>query len=90
MFTLEDFIHQAAALVPMADVNTPGIKSWLLTNIVPLIMAVIGLGILASARKGRLSEVLSTATIVLVGLFFIVGAGAMVAFGQTLSELFIR
>lgn len=70
-----------------ADLNTAGITAWALKTIIPILLLIVGIGIIAGAKKGRYSETLSTVALVIIGLLVIVGAGLLVAFAETLAGL---
>jgi Na+/H+ antiporter NhaA len=82
----------AAALLPLAsgdgNLNTPGIVAWIKRNIVSLFLMVIGLYILSKAMKGSMSSVLNITVIAVIGLIFIGGGAAILAFGEGLSKVF--
>jgi hypothetical protein len=70
-------------------VNTNGVVEWGVKNIIPLILLVIGISIIASARKGRMAENANTLTNVVVGSAVIGGAALVFAFATQLVELFL-
>lgn len=95
---LTELAHVAPDLTAAADVilagrgggggiNTNGITNWIARNIVPIILCVIGVMIMASAKRGRISEGANTLTIVLLGLLPIVAAGAFIAFGNDIANV---
>ncbi len=65
--------------------DSTGISNWILGNIVPIMLAVIGILIIARSKKGDWSGTLNTSGIVIVGLMFLVGAGAFIAFSREMS-----
>lgn len=67
--------------------NSAGIQDWILKNIVPLVLVVIGLGILAKSKKGNWSETMNTTGIAVIGIMFIVAAGAFIAFGEKMAKV---
>lgn len=81
---LAQLINAHTVLAPMA-LNSDGIQNWLLSKLVPIVLCVLGLVILAGAGKGNWSKTFSTTGVALVGIIFIVGAGAFVLFGQEIS-----
>lgn len=81
---LSTLVTHAATVVPMA-LNNNGIQTFLLTKIVPIVLAAIGCLIILSANKGNWSKTFSTTGIAIIGIMFIVGAAGFVAFGQELS-----
>src|SRR4029078_1017757 len=50
------------------SVSSTGITGWLKDNALPLIIFVIGLGLLGASRKGDTSKVLLTVALVIVSL----------------------
>lgn len=69
------------------SLNSNGVVEWGIKNILPLILLMIGGGIVASARKGNISENGNTLTNVVLGLGVIAGAGALYAFAGSLTSL---
>lgn len=67
--------------------NSSGIVEWVVRAIIPLLLLAVGLGIIASARKGRLSDNANTVTNVLIGLSVIAGAGLLFGFAQQITDL---
>lgn len=67
--------------------NTTGIIGFIVSKIVPILLAVVGVIILSRSGKGRWSEALTTGGIALLGVMFIAGAGLLFAFGQSVAEL---
>lgn len=80
----------AAALVPMVDINTTGIQSWVLAKIVPLIFLLLGLFILINARRGKMSAIMEIAAKALIGVCFLVGGALFIGLGDNLAHLFIK
>ena len=75
--------------VPGHQLNTDGIAAFIVTRIVPILLAVLGVFFISRAGKGEMSRVLTSASIVIIGLVFIVGAAALVIFGRALVDLVI-
>lgn len=69
------------------DLNANGIVEWGVRNIIPLILLVIGIGIIASARKGQLSDNAGTLTNVVIGMGVIAGAAVLYGFAGQLTTL---
>ena len=69
------------------SINVQGVVAWLVKYIVPIILAVIGIGIMANAKKGRLSDNMSTMTNVFLGLVVIAGGGLFYVFATGLVHL---
>lgn len=57
--------------------------------IVPLLMCLVGVWIMGRARRGRVSEVVTTSGISLWGIAFIAGATLFFAVGDKIVHLFI-
>ncbi len=55
-------------------INSDGIVAWAVRNIIPIVLLVIGIGVIASARKGQMSQNALTITNVMIGLVLIAGA----------------
>jgi len=56
-------------------------------TIIPILLLFIGIGIIAGARKGRLSENAATLTNVLIGAGVIAGAAFIYGFAGRLTAL---
>jgi hypothetical protein len=69
------------------SLNSNGVVEWGIKNILPLILLMIGIGIIASARKGRISDNANTLTNVVLGMGVIAGAGLLYAFASGLTNL---
>lgn len=67
--------------------NTPGIIGFIVSKIVPILLAVVGVIILSRSGKGRWSEALTTGGIAVLGIIFIAGAGVLFAFGESVAKL---
>ena len=77
--------HSLAAAGPA--LNTNGVIEWGVKNIIPIILLIIGISIIASARKGRLSDNASTLTNVMLGMGVIAGAAILYGFAGQLTDL---
>ena len=67
--------------------NSNGVVEWGVKNIIPLVLLVIGIGIIASARKGRISDNANTLTNVVLGMGVIAGAAVLYGFAGQLTDL---
>ena len=85
MSSRESVVHSAQSVVAAPEFNSQGIVQWGVQNIVPLILLVVGIGIIASARKGRMSENALTITNIMLGCVVIAGAGLFYAFADTIA-----
>jgi hypothetical protein len=75
--------------VPLAagpDINADGIVEWGVSNLVPIVLLVIGLAIIASARKGQMAQNAMTITNVLLGCAVIGGAAMFYGFGDDIAS----
>ena len=73
--------------VPGPEINTPGIRNFIITKIVPILLAVLGVIFISRAGKGEMSRVLTSTGIAIIGLVFIAGAAALMVFGRGLVDL---
>lgn len=72
---------------PAQGVNTDKVIGFFVSNIVPILLAVLGIIFIGRASKGEISKVLTSSAIAIVGLAFIAGAGALFFFGEYLVNL---
>lgn len=68
------------------SVNSDGIVQWGVRNIIPIILLFVGIGIIASARKGQMSQNALTITNVLLGCVVIAGAALFYGFADNIAE----
>ena len=73
--------------VPGPEINTAGIRDFLITKIVPILLAVLGVIFISRAGKGEMSRVLTSTGIAIIGLVFIAGAAALLVFGRQMVDL---
>lgn len=66
-------------------IDSGGIQSWLQDNIVPIMLAILGLVIIGGARKGNLSGNALIALCAVIGLIFIVNPDGVMAGAGALS-----
>jgi len=69
------------------SLNSNGVVEWGVKNIIPLVLLIIGISIIASARKGRISDNANTLTNVVLGMAVIAGAAVLYAFASGLTDL---
>jgi hypothetical protein len=69
------------------SLNSNGVVEWGIKNIIPLVLLMIGIGIIASARKGRISDNANTLTNVVLGMGVIAGAAVLYTFASGLTDL---
>lgn len=67
--------------------NTDGIMGIIAKEILPIVLAVIGVGIIAASRKKDMSGTMTQFIIVCVGCIVIAGAGLFFAFGDSLARV---
>ena len=67
------------------EINSDGIVEWGVRNIIPIVLLFIGIGIIASARKGQMSQNALTVTNVLLGCVVIAGAALFYGFGDNIA-----
>jgi hypothetical protein len=77
----------ASLLAADPRINSTGVVTWVVRNLIPLILLIVGIGIIASARKGKLSDNANTLTNVLIGMCVIAGAGLIFGFAGALTSL---
>lgn len=75
------------AAQPGPDINADGLVQWGVRNIVPLLLLIIGLMIIASARRGRMSENAATLTNVVLGCVVIASAAFLFGFAEQITGL---
>lgn len=68
------------------DINSHGIVTWTVRNIIPIVLLVVGVGIIASARKGQMSQNAMTITNVMLGLVVIAGAAFFYGFADSIAS----
>jgi hypothetical protein len=67
--------------------NADGVVEWGVKNIIPIVLLVVGIGIIASARKGKISDNANTLTNVILGFSVIAGAAVLYGFAGQLTNL---
>ena len=77
------FVSYAITAAPRF--NSDGIVEWGVKNIIPIVLLVIGIGIIASARKGQMSQNAMTVTNVLLGCMVIAGAALFYGFADNIA-----
>jgi hypothetical protein len=78
------------AMAAGPSINSDGIVAWCVKNIIPILMLFVGIGIIASARKGQMSQNAMTITNVLLGVVVIAGAGLLYGFGDSLARFVFK
>ena len=76
---------------PLAgDFNTDGIVERGVQNNIPILLLFVGIGIIAGARKGRMSENAMTITNVMLGCAVIAGAAFFYGFADNIANFVFR
>lgn len=81
---MSSLISDIIVLAP--DVNSDGIVEWGVKNIIPIILLFVGIGIIASARKGQMSQNAMTVTNILLGCIVIAGAALFYGFADNIAS----
>lgn len=81
---MHGFVAQAISAAP--DINSDGIVEWGVKNIIPIVLLFIGIGIIAGARKGQMSQNAMTVTNVLLGCMVIAGAALFYGFADNIAS----
>ena len=76
----------ATVVTAAPDINSDGIVEWGVKNIIPIVLLIIGIGIIAGARKGQMSQNAMTITNVLLGCVVIAGAGLFFGFADNIAD----
>jgi uncharacterized membrane protein (Fun14 family) len=79
--------HALRSADPGPSLNSNGVVEWAVKNLIPLVLLMIGIGIIASARKGRISDNANTLTNVVLGMAVIAGAAVLYGFAGSLTNL---
>ncbi|SDR75299.1 hypothetical protein SAMN04488570_0266 [Nocardioides scoriae] len=72
------------------DFNSRGVVQWAVQNIIPLVLLVVGIGIIASARKGQMSQNAMTVTNIMLGCVVIAGAALFYGFAGSIATFVFR
>ena len=67
-------------------INSEGVVEWVVQNIIPIVLLFIGLGIIAGARKGQMSQNAMTITNVMLGCMVIGGAALFYGFADNIAS----
>lgn len=76
----------AQIITAAPDINSDGIVTWGIRNIIPIVLLVIGIGIISGSRKGQMSQNAMTITNVLLGCVVIAGAGLFFGFADNIAN----
>ncbi|MGH3357020.1 MAG: hypothetical protein ACRDOJ_14070 [Nocardioidaceae bacterium] len=77
-------------VVAAPNINSDGIVQWGVQNIIPILLLIVGIGIIASARKGRMSENAMTITNVMLGCVVIAGAAFFYGFADNIANFIFQ
>jgi hypothetical protein len=80
---MSNFATQIVVMAP--DLNSDGIVEWGVRHIIPVVLLFIGIGIIASARKGQMSQNAITVTNVMLGCIVIAGAAMFYGFADNIA-----
>lgn len=72
---------------PSGGINTTGILGFFARTLAPILLAVLGVIFIGRASRGEVSKVLTSSAIAIIGIAFIVGAGALFFFGESLVDI---
>ena len=81
---MNNLVTQIVVMAP--QFNSNGIVAWGVRNIIPIVLLVIGIGIIASARKGQMSQNAMTITNVMLGCVVIAGAALFYSFADNIAS----
>ena len=80
---MNNLVTQVVVLEP--KFNSNGVVEWGVRNIIPIVLLFIGIGIIASARKGQMSQNAMTVTNILLGCVVIAGAALFYGFADNIA-----
>ena len=74
-------------LVVMAapEFNSDGVVQWGVRNLIPIVLLFVGIGMIAAARRGQISENAMTITNILLGCVLIAGAALVYGFADGIA-----
>ena len=70
--------------------NSDGIVAWGVKNLIPILLLFIGIGIIAGARKGQMSQNAMTITNVMLGCMLIAGAALFYGFAGNIATFIFK
>lgn len=74
-----------AELAAAPEFNSDGIVARGVKNLIPIVLLVVGIGIIASSRKGQMSQNALTVTNILLGCVVIAGAALFYGFADSIA-----
>lgn len=69
------------------SLNSNGVVEWGVKNIIPLLLMFAGIGIVATARNGRISENANHVSNIVLGMGVIAGGAVLYGFADQLTDL---
>jgi len=81
---MASLLSEIVVLAP--QFNSDGIVEWGVKNLIPIILLFVGIGIIASARKGQMSQNAMTVTNILLGCIVIAGAALFYGFADNIAS----
>lgn len=76
----------ANVILAAPELNSDGIVQWGVRNLIPILLLFVGIGIIASARKGQMSQNALTVTNVMLGCMVIAGAALFYGFADSIAS----
>jgi hypothetical protein len=67
------------------EFNSDGLVEWGVQHIIPIVLLIVGIGIIASARKGQMSQNALTVTNIMLGCIVIAGAAFFYGFADSIA-----
>lgn len=82
-----DVVLAAPTPGPGGQIATTKILEFFASKIAPILLAVLGVIFIGRASRGEVSKVLTSSAIAIIGIAFIVGAGALFLVGANLVNI---
>ncbi len=82
-----DLVLAAPTPAPKGEIATTNILEFFASKIAPILLAVLGVIFIGRASRGEVSKVLTSSAIAIIGIAFIVGAGALFLVGANLVNI---
>ena len=80
-------LHAVAQLIVLEPkFNSDGVVQWGVRNVIPILLLFVGIGIIAGARKGQMSQNAMTITNVMLGCMLIAGAALFYGFADNIAS----
>lgn len=87
---MRTFLTEAVLVAANPEINSDGVVAWAVKNIIPIVLLFIGIGIIASARKGQMSQNAMTVSNVLLGCVVIAGAAFFYGFADNIATFVFK